>query len=72
MGWLVSAKDVPLLLIYTIVTIGLTLLSCLTIGRVAARKSLALARFASGLCVPILGLAGVFFYPYSFPSWTAS
>lgn len=60
MGNLVSANDVPFLLIYAIVAIALTSGVCVTLGRLLQRRSKAFARFVCCFFVPALGFVGGF------------
>ena len=60
MGSLASLRDVPILLIYAVVVIVITSGACLTIGRLIAIQSRALARFSCSLVVPVIGIVGMF------------
>lgn len=61
-------SEVPIIAIYAVLVAGITIVICLTLGRVLARRSRAFARFASGMLVPISGVVAAFVIPAVSPT----
>lgn len=61
-------SDVPIIAVYAVLAAGITIVICLTLGRVLARRSRAFARFASGVLLPTFGVVAGFVIPAVSPT----